>query len=88
MMGTEIFKIDALWAEILTKTRVSFLMNPSVAVVDVVAGAVVDWTSPLRRPLAGTLATLDTAGHTFYGEGLQATSRAIIGTIQTVQMCF
>ena len=30
MMGTEIFKIDAPWAEKLTKTRVSFLMNPSV----------------------------------------------------------
>ena len=26
---TEIFKIDASWAEKLTKTRVSFLMNPS-----------------------------------------------------------
>ena len=30
MMGTEIFKIDALWAEKLMKTRVSFLMNPTV----------------------------------------------------------
>ena len=30
MMGTEIFKIDASWAEKLTKTRVSFLMNPTV----------------------------------------------------------
>ena len=30
MMGTEIFKIDAYWAEKLTKTRVAFLMNPSV----------------------------------------------------------
>ena len=30
MMGTEIFKIDAPWAEKLTKTRVSFLMNPTV----------------------------------------------------------
>ena len=29
-MGTEIFKIDAPWAEELTKTRVSFLMNPTV----------------------------------------------------------
>ena len=32
MMGTEIFKIDAPWAEKLTKTRVSFLMNPSVGI--------------------------------------------------------
>ena len=31
MMGTEIFKIDAPWAEELTKTRVSFLMNPTVS---------------------------------------------------------
>ena len=30
MIGTEIFIIDAPWAEKLTKTRVSFLMNPSV----------------------------------------------------------
>ena len=30
MMGTEIFKIDASWAEKLTKTRVQFLMTPTV----------------------------------------------------------
>ena len=30
MMGTEIFKINASWAEILAKTRVSFLMTPTV----------------------------------------------------------
>ena len=30
MKATEIFKIDASWAEKLTKTRVSFLMNPTV----------------------------------------------------------
>ena len=30
MMGTEIFKIDASWADKLTKTRVSFLMTPTV----------------------------------------------------------
>ena len=30
MMGTEIFKIDAPWAEKLTKTRVQFLMTPTV----------------------------------------------------------
>ena len=30
MMGTEIFKIDSSWAEKLTKTRVSFLMTPTV----------------------------------------------------------
>ena len=30
MMGTEIFKIDAPWAEKLMKTRVSFLMNQTV----------------------------------------------------------
>ena len=29
-MGTEIFKIDASWAEKLTKTRVSILMTPTV----------------------------------------------------------
>ena len=31
MMGTEIFKIDASWAEKWTKTRVSFLSAPTVA---------------------------------------------------------
>ena len=30
MMGTEIFKIDASWAEKLTKTRVPFLSAPTV----------------------------------------------------------
>ena len=30
MMGTEIFKIDASWAEKLTKTREQFLMTPTV----------------------------------------------------------
>ena len=30
MMGTDIFKIDASWAEKLTKTRVSFVMTPTV----------------------------------------------------------
>ena len=30
MMGTEIFKIDASWAEKWTKTRVSFLSAPTV----------------------------------------------------------
>ena len=30
MMGTEIFKINASWAEKLTKTRVPFLMTPTV----------------------------------------------------------
>ena len=30
MMGTEIFKIDASWAEKLTKTRVQFLLTPTV----------------------------------------------------------
>ena len=30
MMGTEIFKIDASWADKLTKTRVSFLSAPTV----------------------------------------------------------
>ena len=30
LMGTQIFKIDASWAEKLTKTRVSFLLTPSV----------------------------------------------------------
>ena len=30
LMGTEIFKIDAPWAEKLTKTRVSFLLTPTV----------------------------------------------------------
>ena len=33
MMGTEIFKIDASWAEKLTKTRVSFLTAPTVYMV-------------------------------------------------------
>ena len=31
MMGTEIFKIDASWAEKLTKTGVQFLLTPTVA---------------------------------------------------------
>ena len=30
MMGTENFKIDAPWAEKFTKTRVQFLLTPSV----------------------------------------------------------
>ena len=30
MMATDIFKIDASWAEKLRKTRVPFLMNPTV----------------------------------------------------------
>ena len=30
LMGTEIFKINASWAEKLMKTRVSFLMTPTV----------------------------------------------------------
>ena len=30
MMGTEIFEIDASWAEKLRKTRVPFLMTPTV----------------------------------------------------------
>ena len=30
MMGTEIFEIDASWAEKLTETRVQFLMTPTV----------------------------------------------------------
>ena len=30
MMGTEIFKNDAPWAEKLTKTRVQFLLAPTV----------------------------------------------------------
>ena len=35
-MGTEIFKIDASWAEKLTKTRVSFLAAPTVYSLDIV----------------------------------------------------
>ena len=31
-MGTENFKIDASWAEELTKTRVQFLLAPTVLV--------------------------------------------------------
>ena len=31
-MGTEIFKIDAPWAEKLTKTRVQLLMTPTTAI--------------------------------------------------------
>ena len=38
MMGTEIFKIDASWAEKLTKTRVSFLTAPTVNVCYLVRG--------------------------------------------------
>ena len=30
MVGTEIFKIDAPWVQKLMKTRVSFLMTPTV----------------------------------------------------------
>ena len=32
MMGTEIFEMDASWAEKLTKTRVQFLLTPTVGV--------------------------------------------------------
>ena len=35
MMGTEIFKIDAPWAEKLTKIRVQFLMAPTVLLATV-----------------------------------------------------
>ena len=34
MMGTEIFKIDASWAEKLTKTRVQFLLTPTVVIMN------------------------------------------------------
>ena len=30
-MGTKIFKVDASWAEKLTKTRVQFLLTPTVS---------------------------------------------------------
>ena len=33
MMGAEIFKIDASWAKKLTKTRVQFLLTPTVVLV-------------------------------------------------------
>ena len=33
MMGTEIFKIDASWAEKLMKTRVQFLLTPTVEAI-------------------------------------------------------
>ena len=33
MMGTEIFKIDASWTEKLTKTRVQFLLRPTVVII-------------------------------------------------------
>ena len=33
MMGTEIFKIDASWAEKLTKTRLQFLLTPTVVLM-------------------------------------------------------
>ena len=33
MMGTEIYKIDASWAEKLTKKRVSILTAPTVSIV-------------------------------------------------------
>ena len=39
MMGTEIFKIDASWAEKLTKTRVSFLTAPTVELMVMGPGA-------------------------------------------------
>ena len=39
MMGTEIFKIDASWAEKLTKTRVSFLTAPTVVSSQIIDGA-------------------------------------------------
>ena len=45
MMGTEIFKIDASWAEKLTKTRVPFLSAPTVK--DVTFSSVVP-TSPVQ----------------------------------------
>ena len=36
MMGAEIFKIEASWAEKLMKTRVQFLLTPSVEFEDFV----------------------------------------------------
>ena len=47
MMGTEIFKIDATWAEKLTKTRVQFLMTPTVSKVSW------DWRRPAPRAMDG-----------------------------------
>ena len=38
MMGTEIFKIDASWAEKLTKTRVQFLLTPTVLAFNAMGG--------------------------------------------------
>ena len=35
MMGTEILKIDAPWAKKLTKTRVQFLVAPTVNILQV-----------------------------------------------------
>ena len=46
MMGTEIFKIDAPWAEKWTKTRVSFLSAPTVNVIGVlrlIKGEWLEW---------------------------------------------
>ena len=41
MMATEIFKIDASWAEKLTETRVQFLMTPTVLSATVLTGVVI-----------------------------------------------
>ena len=34
-MGTAIFKIDASWAQKLTKTRVSYLLTPNVMYINI-----------------------------------------------------
>ena len=38
MMGTDIFEIDASWGEKLTKTRVQFLLTPTVIQLGIMIG--------------------------------------------------
>ena len=66
-MGTEIFKIDASWAEKLTKTRVSFLMTPTVGHPRVTTGHLRATMGHLRLTIGYLKATVVhirvTSGH-------------------------
>ena len=56
MMGTEIFKIDASWAEKWTKMRVSFLSAPTVGII--CSGITPARGNHEHRPLSGAVGKL------------------------------
>ena len=55
MMGTEIFKIDASWAEKLRKTRVSFLTAPTVYASYRIGTKPFKWERKIKLKLATPL---------------------------------